>query len=149
MVLLDSNVFIIDRFFPQDALYPKNRAFVEQLSSTDAAVSSFTLLEICGVAGFRLSTKELESWLFRFTNVYPVLVLDAFGLKGQDAEEWWSNFVGEVAGGITRKMTLGDAVLLREGENYGPEAIITWNTKDFSRRTQVPVMTPSAFMQRN
>ena len=149
MVLLDSNIFIIDRFFPQDAVYPKNRAFIDQLASIEAAVSSFTLLEICGVAGFRLSLGELESWLFRFTNLYPVLVLDAFGLKGKDAEEWWSGFVSEVAEKISRKMTLGDAVLLREAENYGPEAIITWNTKDFSRRTRLPVLTPPAFMRRH
>ena len=147
MVLLDSNIFIIDRFVPQDAVYPKNLAFVEQLSSIDAAVSSFTLLEICGVAGFRLSVGELESWLFRFTNLYPVLVLDAFGLKGKDAEEWWSGFVSEVAEKISRKMTLGDAVLLREAEHYGPEALVTWNTKDFFRRTRLSVLTPTAFLR--
>ena len=110
-------------------------------------MSSFTLLEICGVAGFRLSVGELESWLFRFTNLYPVLVLDAFGLKGKDAEEWWSDFVSEVAEKISRKMTLGDAVLLREAEHYGPDAIVTWNTKDFSRRTSLSVLTPAAFMR--
>jgi len=149
MVLLDSNIFVLDRFFPQDALYSKNRAFVEQLASIEAAVSSFTLLEICGIAGFRLSIHELESWLFRFTNLYPVIILDAFGLKGKGAEEWWSTFVGEVAEKISRKMTFGDAVLLREAENYGAEAIITWNTKDFSRRTRLPVLTPTAFLRRH
>ena len=80
---------------------------------------------------------------------YPVLVLDAFGLKGKDADEWWSIFVIEVAETISRKMTLGDAVLLREAENYGPQAIITWNTKDFSGRTRLPVLTPTAFMRRH
>jgi predicted nucleic acid-binding protein len=148
MVLLDSNIFILDRFFPNDALYPKNRAFLDQLGSIEAAVSSFTLLEICGVAGFRLSPHELEFWLFRFTRLYPVLILDVFGLKGKDAEEWWSRFAGEVAEVIARKMAVGDAVLLREAENYGPEAIITWNTRDFHRRTQIPVLTPTGFLHR-
>jgi predicted nucleic acid-binding protein len=147
MVLLDSNVFIVDRFFPNDALYPQNRAFVDKLDTFEAAVSSFTLLEICGVAGFRLSRLELESWLYRFTSRYPVLVLDLFGLKGRDAEEWWSIFASEVAETIARKMSLGDAVLLREAENYGSEAIVTWNTKDFHRRTRLPVLTPTAFLK--
>ena len=44
MVLLDSNIFILDRFFPHDSLYPQNRAFVEKLASIDASISSFTLL---------------------------------------------------------------------------------------------------------
>ena len=147
MVLLDSNIFIVDRFFPNDALYPQNRAFVDQLDSLEAAVSSFTLLEICGVAGFRLSRRELESWLFRFTNQYPVLVLDVFGLKGKNAEEWWSGFASEIAETIARKMSLGDAVLLREAESYETEAIITWNIKDFQHRTRLPVFTPTAFLK--
>jgi len=148
MVLLDSNIFIIDRFFPRDTLYPKNRAFIERLSDLEAAISSFTLLEICGVAGFRLSSVELESWVYRFAAVYPVLILDLFGLKGQHAEEWWSDFVKDVADRIARKMSLGDATLLREAEHYGVEAVVTWNTKDFVRRTRIPVMTPTRFMQR-
>ncbi|HWP56469.1 MAG TPA: hypothetical protein VNL14_01130 [Candidatus Acidoferrales bacterium] len=149
MVLVDSNIFIIDRFFPRDALYPKNRAFVDRLDSIEAAMSSFTLLEICGAAAFRLAAHELESWLFRFTSLYPVLILDVFGLKGKDAEDWWSGFVTEIAEKIARKMTFGDAVLLREAENYGPEAIVTWNTKDFSGRTRIPVLTPTAFLRRH
>ena len=30
MVLLDSNIFIVDRFFPRDSLYPQNKVFVEK-----------------------------------------------------------------------------------------------------------------------
>ena len=41
----------------------------------------------------------------------------------------------EAAANIAKKMTFGDAVLLWEAENYDAEAIITWNTKDFVRRT--------------
>ena len=81
MVLLDSNIFIVDRFFPRDSLYPQNKTFVEKLVSIDAAVSSFTLLEICGVASFRLSSEELAAWLFGFTSLYPVHILDVHGLK--------------------------------------------------------------------
>jgi len=148
MVLLDSNIFILDRFFPRDTLYPQNKAFVEKLASIDASISSFTLLEICGVASFRLSADELSSWLFGFGAIYPVSVLDVHGLKANDSEAWWSIFVAEVAANIAKKMTFGDAVLLREAENYNAEAIVTWNTKDFLRRTPLNVLTPAAFLRR-
>lgn len=52
MVLLDSNIFIVDRFFPRDSLYPQNKAFIEKLAFIDASISSVTLLEICGVRRF-------------------------------------------------------------------------------------------------
>ena len=149
MVFLDSNIFILDRFFPRDALYSQNSDFLGELGSVEAAVSVLTLLEICGAASYRLPPRELDSWLFRFTTVYPVSVLDAHGLAGQEAETWWNRFVEETAGHIAKKMTFGDALLLREAENYQAEAIVTWNTKDFRRRTRMPIYTPADFLQRH
>ena len=58
MILLDSNIFVIDRFFRNDAVYPANRALIERLHEFDAAVSIFTLLETCGIASFNLSAKQ-------------------------------------------------------------------------------------------
>ena len=147
MVLLDSNIFVLDRFFPRDSLYTQNRAFIEKLASIDASISSFTLLEICGVASFRLSADELSSWLFGFGAIYSVSIIDLHGLRTHDGETWWSIFVAEVAANIAKKMTFGDAVLLREAEKYGADAIVTWNTKNFARRTRVSVLTPAGFLR--
>jgi predicted nucleic acid-binding protein len=149
MVLLDSNIFIVDRFFPRDSLYSQNKSFVEKLDSIDAAISSFTLLEVCGAASFRLSVDELSAWLFTFGAMYPVYVLDVHGVRTTDCEAWWSTFMEEAAANIAKKMTFGDAVLLREAENYDAEAIITWNTKDFVRRTRLTVLSPTAFLRQH
>ncbi len=140
MVFVDSNVFIIDRFFPRDALYEQNRAFIERLGSFEAGISVFTLLEICGAASFRLAASELESWLFRFA-------ADTFGLTGKEAPEWWRAFVAGVSEKVCKKMTLGDALLLREAESYAVQALVTWNTKDFTRRTQLPILSPTIFLR--
>lgn len=148
MVLVDSNVFIVDRFYPRDALYPQNRAFIDKLPSLDAAVSILTLLEVCGAASHRLSAGELESWLFRFTTLYAVHVVNVHGVGSKESEAWWSGFVEEAAANIARRMTFGDGLLLREAENYEVEAIVTWNTKDFYRRTRLPVYTPTSFLGR-
>jgi hypothetical protein len=127
----------------------KTKAFVEKLDSIDAAVSSFTLLEICGAASFRLSADELSAWLFGFGVVYPVHILDVYGLRVSDCEAWWSTFVEEAAANIAKKMTFGDAALLREAENYDAEAIVTWNRKDFARRSKIPVLTPAGFLRQH
>jgi hypothetical protein len=147
LVFVDSNVFIIDRFYPRNALYSQNRSFVEKLPSIEAAVSILTLLEICGDASHRLSAGELDDWLFWFDTVYPVPVINVHGLSQKDAEEWWRDFVREVTFVIAKKMSFGDALLLREAENYNAEAIVTWNTKDFSRRTHLTVLTPTNFLR--
>ena len=147
MVLLDSNIFILDRFFPRDLLYSQNKAFVGKLASIDGAISSVTLLEICGAASFRLSASELSAWLFGFGAIYSVSVIDLHGLRTNDAEAWWSTYVEEVAANIAKKMTFGDAALLREAERYNVEAVVTWNTKDFIRRTTLTILTPTAYLR--
>lgn len=147
MVFLDSNIFVIDRFFPRDTHYQSNTSFLEKLRRIEAGISLFTLLELCGIASFNLSAKELKTWLYDFSTVYPVRVLDPWGMEGQSSQEWLSPFVGGMVDKITKKMTFGDAVLLREAEQYHAEAIITWNTKDFVRRTRVPVFSPAAYLR--
>lgn len=147
MIFLDSNIFIIDRFFPNDAVYPQNRVLIDRLPELEATLSIFTLLEICGAISFRLSPKELDSWLFQFSAVYHVTVLDPFDLESRSATDWFSKFSSRLALKISRRMTFGDALLLKEAEDYGAEALITWNTKDFAGRTNLRVVTPASFLK--
>ncbi|MDI6794772.1 MAG: hypothetical protein QME81_18220 [bacterium] len=74
MIFLDTNIFLIDRFFKRDLKYPVNKAFLETLSKIDAGVSIFVLLELCGIASFNLSTEELNKWMYRFDKVYDVTI---------------------------------------------------------------------------
>ena len=144
--MLDSNVFVIDRFFPRDAFHADNKRFIDGLPRIDSGISLFTLLELAGIASFNLTPRELNSWVFAFGKVYSVSVIDPFGAGNGTAEHWIRMFFGDVADRIIRKMSFGDAVLLREAERYGAEAIVTWNTKDFSRRSPIPIRTPRHYL---
>lgn len=145
MVFLDSNLFIVDRFFRRDALYPATHAFLSRLPEISAAVPLMTLLELCGVAAFRLSDRETERWLLDFADVYPVTIMDPFGAAAASASTWLGSWVDDVARYVARKMTFGDAILAREADRYAADALITWNRKDFTGRTAVPVLTPDRF----
>jgi predicted nucleic acid-binding protein len=143
MVLLDSNLFVIDRFFPRDAHFPINRRFLDSLPTVEAGISTLTLMELCGIASFNLKPRDLQTWLYNFSTVYPVQVLDPWGVDAELSATWMGQFLSDLIDKISRKMSFGDAVLLREAERYGVAAIVTWNTKDFARRTTIPVYTPS------
>ena len=142
LVFLDSNLFIIDRFFRRDALYPATHAFLARLPEISAAVPLMTLLELCGAASFRLSAVECDRCLQRFVTVYPVAVLNPFGAGDGSASAWLGSYVDDVARYVARRMTLGDATLAREADRYAAEAIVTWNIKDFAGRTAVSVLPP-------
>lgn len=146
MILLDTNIFVIDRFFPRDNRYRDNLAFIDTLGRMEAGFPLFSLLELCGIASYNLSVEELETWLSDFGSVYPVRVLDPFDLRESKAIEWLGDFASSMAYRIARKMRFGDAVILREAEGYRAEAIVTWNPKDFKGRTKIRVFTPLEIM---
>ncbi len=46
MVLLDTNVFVIDRFFPRDERYEVNKQFIAELPKIKAGFCIFSLFEL-------------------------------------------------------------------------------------------------------
>jgi len=147
LVFLDSNLFLIDRFFRRDAVYPANRKFLDRLHDIDATIPLITLLELCGAASFRLNEAEADLWLHDFTTVYPVRVLDPFGAGPEPAAGWIGSWIDDLSRYVSRRMTFGDAMLAREADRYGAEALVTWNVKDFEHRTGVPVCRPDEFRE--
>ena len=125
MVLLDSNLFVIDRFFPRAVHYQSNRAFLWTLPTLEAGLSIFTLLELYGVASFNLTAKELKTWLYDFPTFYPVRILDPWDIGLTASRAWFGTFLEGLAENISRKMTFGDAILLREAERYVVNTIVT------------------------
>lgn len=143
MVLVDSNIILIDRFFRQDARYQINRTFLDKLDRELAGISIFTLLELCGVASFNLNDQELALWLYSFDQVYPIRVLDPYVSPPNATIKEYLIQLGN--GYVTRGMTFGDAVLLKEAEAY-EIGIVTWNPKHFRGKGRVPVLTPEEWL---
>jgi predicted nucleic acid-binding protein len=146
MVFLDSNIFIIDRFFPRDNNYLMNKKFLERIEKADikAFLPFYTLLEICGVTSFNLSTEEQKRWLYTFSKVYSVEILDPF--EGQTENQTVNDYFLSLTHYILKKMTIGDAIFLKEAEMYNARAIITWNKKHFVDRTDIPVYNPVEYI---
>ena len=147
MILVDTNIFVIDRFFKRDPKYPQNREFIKSFHRFEVVFSIFSLLELCGISSFNLSPEELATWLFDFGDVYRVKILDPAETSGRSAEEWIEVFINDIADNITKQMKFGDAVILREAKAYDVEAIVTWNKKDYAGRTEIPIITPEEFLK--
>ncbi|PKO24200.1 MAG: hypothetical protein CVU38_00150 [Chloroflexi bacterium HGW-Chloroflexi-1] len=146
MVLLDTDIFVIDRFFQRDVRYPTNQALIDCLPRIDAGFSAFSLFELCGIASFRMSPAELRRWSYNFDEVYGVKVLEPKGIDIMLAMSWFARFSYRVLGIYERKMTWEDAVLLLTAEDYGAEAILTWNKRHFEGRTVIKVLTPDEYL---
>lgn len=146
MVLLDTNVFIIDRFFPRDKRHKVNRAFIDQLPKIEAGFCIFSLFELCGICSFNLAPDELKRWMYHFDEVFDVQILEPQGLYTELAADWFEGFMHTIFGLFERKVTWGDAALLQAAEEYEVDAIVTWNKKHFENRTTIEVLTPQEYL---
>lgn len=145
MVLLDTNIFIIDRFFKRDENYKSNQRFIQTLPEINAYLSIYSLFELCGVASFNLSNDELKRWFYEFYDIYQVKILQPKADGSILFEDWFDRCTDELFNWISKKMTYGDALLLKEAENYEVETIVTWNKKHFEERTEIKIQTPGEF----
>ena len=145
MICLDSNIFLIDRFFKRDVHYAVNRRLVARLPALEVGLSIYSLLEICGLASFNLSSDELARWFYNFDRYYPLKILLPIGLD-QTAEQYFTDWLTDLHQMFVRRMTFADAAILSTAEQYGASHFVTWNKRHFEGRTAIPVMTPDEFM---
>ena len=145
MILCDSNIFLIDRFFKRDEHYAVNRQFVEQMPDLDAGIPIFCLFELCGIGSFNLSPKELERWFYHFDELYKITVVYPLDLD-QTLTHYFEMLTPELFRLFGQKMTFVDAQILALAEQHHATHLITWNKKDFEGRTQVTVVTPEEFL---
>jgi len=144
-MLIDTNVFLIDRFFKNDANYPENKKFINNLKKSEAFISIFTLLELCGIASFNLSKTELNRWLMSFSQVYPIKVLEPTNIENINGLELFNTFISNIYNEIQNKATLLDALLIKEAKIHKINKIITWNKKHFIYQTDIKILTPFEF----
>lgn len=140
MIIVDSDIFVLDLRYQKDPRYLDNQAFLS-LRDVSRATTIYNVLEVCGIMSFNLSSASLLTLYADFGQKYGVSVF-----LPPDGENFQRMIAGTV-NNITQKMTFGDAQILWLAEQI-PEAgcLITWNTKDFMDRTHLRVLTPKAWL---
>ena len=81
-----------------------------------------------------------------FEEIYAVEILRPQATREVSAEFWLSSFFTSLFERIEHKVTLGDAFVLQTAEEFQVETLLTWNPKDFTDRTSLPVLTPVEFL---
>jgi len=95
-----------------------------------------------------LSPEELGRWSYYFDELYGVAIVEPIGLEASSASGWLRQFSGEMLDLLGRKLTWGDAIILKTAEDYLAEAIVTWNKKHFDGRTNCRLFTPEEYLVR-
>jgi len=148
VVVIDSDVYLIELRYRRDARRAVNAAFLETTRSAMPAITIYNLMEVLGQLSFNLAPQTLlawESWLVRQYHL-TVLWPDPGRLS---AEEHMTReiFQRPFQRMLTKRASFTDALALQLAEDTPlAAAFITWNARHFREKTWLPVQTPAEYL---
>jgi len=150
MVIIDSDVFLIDLRYPRDARYPVNAQFLNEVRGSIPAIAIYTLMEVLGQLSFNLSADKLARWEIWLQRRLHLTILWP-GSDELDSRDFVMRdlYQRPLARMQASRMAFMDALVLLVAEET-PEvrSFVTWNARHFRDKTRLPVLTPAEYLNR-
>ena len=146
LVLVDTNIFVIDLRYKRDVHYEINRAFLDHIAEKKNGFTSIVnLLELCGILSFNLNEKQLIELWFYFQDRYGVVVLPApsFEAKFPVIE------IKEIFDLMKNRTSLGDALMISVAKKHLPfvTTMVSWDDLHFKNIFPGTVLTPEKYLK--
>ena len=148
LILIDTNIFVIDLRYRRDTNFKVNQAFLSVIAQTGNGFTTIiNLLEICGILSFNLNPDQLfDLWTY-FRDRYKITVLPEPELQ--------SVFPGirikRIFNILCEKASFGDALMISVAEKYLSfvSTLVTWDNNDhFKDKFNGKVLTPAEYMSK-
>lgn len=146
LVLIDTNIFVIDLRYKRDVYYKTNRAFLAHIAKKRTGFTTIVnLLELCGILSFNLNEKQLTELWFYFQDRYQVTVLPV--------PDFETNFpatrIREIFDQLKSRTSLGDALMMVVARKHLPfiSTMVTWDKVHFENIFPGIVLNPEEFLQ--
>lgn len=145
LILIDTNIFVIDLRYKRDTNFKVNQAFLSFVAQTGNGFTTIVnLLELCGILSFNLNQDQLlDLWTY-FHDRYKVTVLPEPVLQ--------SVFPGikinQLFNILCKKASFGDALMIAVVEKYLSfvSTMVTWDNEHFKDKYGGKVLTPAEYM---
>ena len=145
LILIDTNIFVIDLRYKRDVNFKMNRAFLSAVAqSSNGFTTIVNLLELCGILSFNLNQNQLlDLWAY-FQEQYKITVLPEPRIQ--------STFPGvaiqRLFDKLCKKTSFGDALMMVVAEKHLPfvETMVTWDNEHFKDKYNGKVLTPGEYM---
>ncbi len=148
LVLIDTNVFVIDLRYHRDPNYNRNRRFLEGIELSDRGFTTLVnLFELCGILSFNLNQDQLNDLWIHFSRRYGVSVLPTPDLGAQCPmveQQRLFDLIG-------KRISFGDALMVATAERYLPfvPTLVTWDKEHLQGIFQGGVLTPEEYLARD
>jgi hypothetical protein len=146
LIVVDTNIFVIDLRYPRDRHFTVNRKFLQKLAQTGkGATTIFNVLEVCGILSFNLNNQQLQELFHHFSQKYHVQILPFAELDRPLPFLTGSDIFGY----LEQKASFGDALLMATITTHVHDAVqfISWDAPHFRGKLPIPVLTPNEFLR--
>jgi len=146
VVIIDSNVFVIDLRYQNDKNFEANSRFLKLVYSKGSGVTSLiNLLEITGILSFNLNERQLSEFYRYFSQRYNTDVIPSLSPDSHLPEIEIRRLLDIMA----KKASFGDALVIASIEAYIPHAsyFVTWDKEHFKGKLDAKVLTPAEFLK--
>jgi hypothetical protein len=149
VILLDSDVLLIDQRYRNDPRYAVNRQAIEfaRTNSISLAVTAQALLEVIGIMSFNVSPAAVPAMPTGLISLYGLTVRPDFHTH----PDYAGCTVQELMTQMTTQMALGDAVQAVQVARYANDCdcLLTWNARHFQGKLVVPVLSPEEWLRQH
>ena len=145
LVLIDTNIFVIDLRYKRDANFKLNKSFLSFVAQSGNGFTTIVnLLELCGILSFNLNQDQLiDLWTY-FQGRYKITVLPEPNLQN----DFPSIEINRLFGILSKKTSFGDALMISVAEKFLSfvPTMVTWDDEHFKNKFAGEVLTPNAFL---
>lgn len=146
LVLIDTNIFVIDLRYKRDTNYEVNRVFLDHIGDRGNGFTTIVnLLEVCGILSFNLNEEQLtELWSY-FQQRYGVVVLPVPSFE--------TNFpaveIKQIFDLIKGRTSLGDALMISVANKHLPfvSTMLSWDDIHLENVFPGTVLTPEKYLK--
>ncbi|OQY83707.1 MAG: hypothetical protein B6D41_16570 [Chloroflexi bacterium UTCFX4] len=151
MVVIDTDVFLIQFAFHYDTRQAVNAEFLAQVETAEPAITVYNLMELLGQLSFNTAPSKLDDWREWFVEVYNLSVIAPVNLDDEIAAVPFKRTLFDEPYAKMRAHRMGymDALALNLAEQT-PDvtSFVTWNAKHFKNKTTLAVYTPQEYLAR-
>ena len=147
LIFIDTNVFVIELRYKNDANFKTNRDFLHFIAKEGKGVTSIiNILEVCGILSFNLNDRQLMELFHYLPDKFRVDVIPSHDIDAS----FPAPSVKDIMGLMRKKASLGDALIANVVNNSLPErtSFVSWDAAHFKDILVMEALTPKAYLAR-
>jgi predicted nucleic acid-binding protein len=148
VVIIDTNILVIEFRHQHDERYPINNQFLSAIRTTGGATTVYTLMEFLGKMSFNMNRSKLTRWRSWLRDAYNLVIIWP-EVQNLYTDNFLYSLIYEHPFERMRRKPIPfvDALILDLAEQLEEtEALVTWNTKHFEGNTFLTIKIPKEFL---